>query len=178
MMGGSDVMTGCDLIISTVGDWDAEAALNHTFNTNANFPPVVYGWTEPFGFAGHALATMDMGGCLECGMDLYGNFRYQITKWDNGNIMKRAPACGVTYQPYGIIDIAPIHNMIARLSMDVLLGNIKKSQHRAWIGDIDSLLNSQGTLHGQAEEYYGSIGGGQYIFNKEWNYERSCVFDH
>jgi sulfur-carrier protein adenylyltransferase/sulfurtransferase len=54
--GKKDLIIKSDIVISTLGDWDSEAALNYAFNSNAEFPPVVFGWTEPFGVAGHALS--------------------------------------------------------------------------------------------------------------------------
>lgn len=172
------ILLGSNIIVSTTADWDAESALNYAFNTEVDFPPVVYGWTEPYGFVGHALAVMGVGGCLSCGMDPYGNFSYEITQWDDSVITKRPPACGVTYQPYGVIDIIPTQNMIARLVLDILLGKVKKSQHRSWIGNLDSLTDMDGKLADGLQKYYGAIGEGERFITRDWKIQDNCQYNH
>lgn len=172
------VMLKSDVIVSTVADWDAESALNHASIADADFPPVVYGWTEPYGIVGHALVTMGVGGCLSCGMDPYGTFIRAITEWGNSLIAKRPPACGVTYQPYGVIDILPTQNMIARLVLDILLEKIKKSQHRVWIGNLNSLADMEGKLADGVQKYYGAIGQGERFITKDWKVQEACRYSH
>ncbi len=173
-----DVILNCDLLISTIGDWDAESALNYSFNTVADFPPTVYGWTEPYGFAGHALAIFGVGGCLSCGMDDLGKFRYPVTKWDPGTYRKRPPACGQTYQPYGALDVSGTQSMIAKLSIDVLTKKIKRSQHRVWVGDISSLENSEGRLSDYWSELHPGIIHGNRMYINDWRINNDCQFKH
>jgi sulfur-carrier protein adenylyltransferase/sulfurtransferase len=167
-----------DLVISTLGNWDAEAALNYAFNTTPGFPPVVYGWTEPFGIAGHALAVTGLGGCLACGMDSHGNFRPAVTKWKKPDYLKRPPACGETYQPYGVTDIAPLQAMIARLCTDVLTGKVIRSEHRTWIGDLSQLEEAGGELFKQVKNYYGEIEPGYRQIVRDWKVNRKCLLGH
>ena len=167
-----------NLIVSTVGNWDAEASLNYAFNTTPDFPPVIYGWTEPFGIAGHALAVTSIGGCLACGMDRHGRFKPAITKWLNSEYSKRPPACGETYQPYGITDIAPLQAMIARLCADVITGKVFRSQHRAWIGDLSQLDEAGGELSETVEDYYGDINLGYRQVVRDWKVNCKCLLDH
>lgn len=173
-----DLIIKSDIVISTLGDWDSEAALNFAFNSSAEFPPIVFGWTEPFGVAGHALSITGLGGCLSCGMSSKGVFKYALSSWLKKNHLRRAPACGETYQPYGIIDIAPIQAMIARLAIDVVLGNSKTCAHRAWIGRIEDIKASGGTLWGGAFEYYGDLGTGFRQIERKWDINSSCHYQH
>lgn len=172
------IITDCSLIISTIGNWDSEAALNHMFNTNDEFPPVVYGWAEPYSMAGHALAIQNLGGCFACGMDSFGHFKRAITKWDKSITTKRAPACGISYQPYAITDIAPIQTMITRLSLDILLGNVKYSQHRAWFGDLSVLAHIGGELYDNIYKYYNDFGDGNRYIIKKWKIQQDCRYGH
>lgn len=167
-----------DLIVSTVGNWDAEAALNYTFNTTSDFPPVVYGWTEPFGIVGHALLTKDLGGCLACGMNGHGEFGPAVTKWEKGGFLKRPPACGQTYQPYGVTDIAPTQAMIARLCTDVITGKVTRSQHRTWVGDLSQLKEAGGNLADGLEKYYGNLGSGNRQVTNNWKMNKACYLKH
>ncbi|PZM82124.1 MAG: hypothetical protein DKM50_04315 [Candidatus Margulisiibacteriota bacterium] len=99
-----------DLILALIGNWNDDAALNYLFNTT-ECPPIVYGWVEPYSVAGHAIAILKKGGCLECGTDRYGTFDCQATQWDKKTELIE-PACGISYQPYGIIDTLPVQSMI------------------------------------------------------------------
>ena len=173
-----DLITKSDIVISTLGDWDSEAALNYAFNSNSEFPPVVFGWTEPFGVAGHALSITGLGGCLSCGMTPKGVFKYALSKWPQKNHIRRAPACGETYQPYGIIDIAPIQAMIARLAIDVVVGNSKTSTHRAWIGRIVDIKSVGGTVWDNASEYYGDLDTDYRQIERKWEVNPSCRYQH
>ena len=176
--GKQKLITGSDLVVSTIGNWDAEAALNYAFNTTPDFPPVVYGWAEPFGIAGHTLAVTGLGGCLACGMDKHGRFRSAVTKWERSDYLKRPPACGETYQPYGVTDIAPIQAMIVRLCADLITGKVIHSQHRAWIGDLSQLEEAGGALSKQIGNYYGEIESGYRQIVQGWKVNRKCLLGH
>ena len=167
-----------DIVISTLGDWDSEAALNYAFNSSAEFPAIVFGWTEPFGVAGHALLITGLGGCLSCGMSPKGDFKYAISKWPKKNHLRIAPACGETYQPYGVIDIAPIQAMIAKLAIDFVLGNSKTSIHRTWIGGFEDIKAAGGTVWDGVDGYYGELGNGYRQIENEWRIDSSCSYRH
>jgi hypothetical protein len=111
-------------------------------------------------------------------MSSKGVFKYSLSKWPKKNHLRRAPACGETYQPYGIIDIAPIQAMIARLAIDVILGNSKTSAHRAWIGKIEDIKPVGGTVWDDAFEYYGDLGTGYRQIERKWEVNSSCRYQH
>lgn len=173
-----DVFLNCDLLISTIGDWDSESALNYSFNTVADFPMTIYGWTEPYGFVGHALAIFGVGGCLSCGMDDRGEFRYPVTQWNLGTYHKRPPACGQTYQPYGALDVTATQSLIAKLSIDVLTKKVTHSQHRVWVGDVSSLSSAEGRLSNNWREQHPGIIHGNRTYIKDWTINKNCKFRH
>ena len=167
-----------DIIISTIGNWDAEAALNYAFNSYVNFPPVVFGWTEPFGVAGHAISITGLGGCLSCGMNSRGRFKYALSKWATKENLRRAPACGETYQPYGVVEIAPIQAMIARLAINVILGNNKAAMHHAWVGWLNDIESAGGSVWDGATGYYGVLRDGCRRIERQWLIDSSCSHKH
>lgn len=130
----SDLFAGCDIIISTTGEWASESLLNYFQRSLCNFPPVIYGWTEAHACAGHALLIKNVGGCLACGMNEMGNFQYTTIEWGKQETMKRVPACGAFYQPYGITDLLPIISLISNLALQELSGETDKSLHYVWMG--------------------------------------------
>ena len=128
------LLRDADLLISTTGDWSGESLLNALFTKDQAFPPVLYGWTEPYAAAGHAIAFFHGQACLRCLLNDIGRLRLPITSWPREGTMKRVPACGGQFQPYGAVELAHIQAMIAELSLDVLLERVAHSSHRAWVG--------------------------------------------
>lgn len=143
----------CDLIISTTGDWTSDCVLNAASRSFARFPPVIFGWTEAYGIAGHALAVLHPGGCLACGMNQFGVFDSRVTEWAEGKQpLLQAAGCNDLYQPYGITDVAPTKAIIAELALDVLRDRCRESTLRTWVGDTTRLELNGGTLHGKWNE--------------------------
>jgi molybdopterin/thiamine biosynthesis adenylyltransferase len=134
------VLSDCDLIISTTGDWTCDCLLNGANRTSTRFPPVIFGWTEPYGIAGHALGVLPQGGCLACGMSEFGVFNSRVSEWSEGNQpLVQAAGCSDLYQPYGVADVAPIKSVIAELALDILSGRVRESTLRTWMGDVERL---------------------------------------
>ena len=111
-------------------------------------------------------------------MSFKGRFKYALSQWPAKNTLRQTPACGETYQPYGIIDIAPIQAMIARLSVNVILGKERAALHHAWIGRLNEIEAAGGVVWKEASNYYGELGdGGRYI-EKQWLIDSSCPYGH
>lgn len=130
----------CDLIISTTGDWTSDCILNSALRTFAKFPPILFGWTEAYGLAGHALAVLHQGGCLACGTNEFGVFESRVTDWADGQQpLVQVTGCSDFYQPYGVVDVAPTKAIIAELALDVLQGRTTDAELRTWVGDTRRL---------------------------------------
>jgi len=160
-----------DLIISATGEWSSDSNLN-IFAKSAAKPPVLFGWTEPHGVAGHALLVATRGGCLACGRDNVGEVTFRVTDWPE-DTLRRVPACGGFYQPYGAAETGPIKSMIASLAIASLLGTVDRSQLRSWIGDLDEIKRLGGTI---AEELRDRIDPkliGQ-MHSREWEPNPRC----
>lgn len=118
-----DIFHNADLIVSTVGSWLAESRLNQLARSDAALPPVLYGWTEPFSVAGHAILVGSIGACLSCGMNQFGAPLRTICEWDN-TTMRKLPHCGASFQPYGPIPLANVAALVAKTTVKALLGVI------------------------------------------------------
>lgn len=136
-----------DLIVSTTGDWATESYLNAVARTARIFPPVVFGWTEPFGLAGHALAVVPRGGCLACGCTETGIFEHRVADWPAGHTtFTQATGCSDLFQPFGTVDVAPIRSMIAEVGLRVLRREVHRSTLWTWIGDTARMTMLGATL--------------------------------
>ena len=107
-----------DVIVSVTGDWWSDSCLNTRIRSGC-YPPVVFGWTEPHGLAGHALLVGTRGGCLTCGRNEFGEVIHRVTEWTESTL-KPLPACGGFFEPHGAIETGPIKAMIASLALDAL----------------------------------------------------------
>ncbi len=144
-----------DVIISTTGDWACDEMLNLVARTTASMPPTLFGWLEEFGSAGQALAVLEEGGCLSCGMTPTGRFRFAATNW-NDSTLQRAGACGEFFQPFGITELGPVTDTLARLTIDVLVGKVTKSELRSWLGDQSLLHDNNGRHSDSVVPMFGS----------------------
>lgn len=126
-------LTSADLAISTIGAWSDESELNAAVLRLPSFAPILYGWTEPYAAAGHAVVFMDQTACLRCLTDDLGELRIPVTSW-NGDTTKHIPACGGSFQPYGAVELEHTIALIAELALAVLRGEVRASTHRVWVG--------------------------------------------
>lgn len=168
----SDFYQEYDLILDLTANRQVMSSLNSLFIEN-DYPPIVFGWIEAYAFIGHTLAITDRGGCLECGF-IKGKFIPDIVTW-NENTQTQLPACGVTYQSYGMSDIVPIQAMIVRLVLDILKESIKRSEHRTWIGNIDAVGDLDGEIRAEAIEYYDSLEKSYFEIKKDWKVRHGCI---
>ena len=137
-------LSSCDLIISTIGHWGAEGALNAWHVAGGRRPAVIYGWTEAHAGAGHAVAIGRRGGCLQCGFGETGQPLLHLTDWSDGSTLAHEPACGAVFQPYGPIELTHIEALIAELALDSVLADVDVSRHRIWAARRETLAAAGG----------------------------------
>ena len=137
------IFLNSDLVVNTTGSGVAEVHLGLLGRKDPKMPPVIFGWTEPHAIAGQLLIVQDKGGCYFCEMQTR---RYKVTKWAESQ-EKTDPGCGAYYQPYGAVDMAPIQAMVSRACLEVLNGQIERSEVRTWVGDISMLSSLGGELN-------------------------------
>ena len=164
-----------DLIIATTGDWASDCALNVAARQWRSFPPIIFGWTEAYGIAGHALLVNNHGGCLACGMTEHGSFLHQVVEWESpDNTLLRATGCGDFYQPYGVTDVAPTKALIAELALDCLGGKLSHPEWRTWIGNTSSLATLGGKLRDSWKSTLPSSESGRKFFIQPWQRNPKC----
>lgn len=164
-----------DLIISTTGDWASECALNVAARQWPNFPPIIFGWTEAYGIAGHALVVNAHGGCLACGMTEHGTFEGRVVEWQAPDkTLLRATGCGDFYQPYGVTDVAPTKALIAELALDFLNGKTSHAEWRTWVGDLPRLSTLAGELREPWKTKLPPPERGRQFFSQSWERNPRC----
>ena len=142
------VFDRCDLIIALSAEWVGDSLLSKLSKRGDIVPPVIFGWVEAHGLAGHALAVMPKGGCLQCLSSPVGEFLHHVTDVPPEHALAREDSCGAFYQPFSAVSAAPTAAMVVRMALDVLRGRLESSEHRVWIGPkedfdvIDASLRS------------------------------------
>src|SRR5262249_24268097 len=94
-----EILARHDLIVSTTADWRCERPLN-ALNNDTQVPPLLFGLLEPHAVAGHCLVVSKRGGCLECGVNTFGQFIPKVVTFDTTTTSKEPGAC-THYQQYG-----------------------------------------------------------------------------
>lgn len=128
-----EILQSCDLIVSAIGDWSSEGALNEWHIGSQRRPPIIYAWTEAHACAGHAVAIGEEGGCFACGCTEDGQPILRVTRWPARSTLEQEPACGALYQPFGPVELSYIHALTAELALDCLITGVPRSAHRIWV---------------------------------------------
>lgn len=135
----------CDLVVSTVGDWQAESALNAYCLSSRPKGVAVYGWAEPHAVGGHAVAIGPGSGCFACGLTRFGSAAFRVADFA-GATLRREPACGAFFQPYGGAAIASVATLVARLVIDLLYETAAAGDHRVLAVSMVDIAAAGGTL--------------------------------
>lgn len=164
-----------DLVISTIGIWGVEGQLNALAKETAGFPPIIYGWTEPYAAAGHAVAIFGGKGCLRCLLDDSGRDLLPTTSWPKEGTLRATPLCGGSFQPYGAVELIHIQALVADLAMDVLLDSVKQIVHRTWIGKSNLIELNNGAWNTEWLAKHGDPGNGAQLVDVEFAIDPTCI---
>jgi len=135
-------LSSYDLIVVALGDDTVSLYLNEILRTEANAPPVVFTWLEPYGIGGHALliGNSNHKGCLEClftpisgDEGLYYN-RASFAA-SGQSFAKDVSGCGSLFTPYGSTDALQTALLASRLATDALLGETCGNPLLSWKGN-------------------------------------------
>jgi hypothetical protein len=162
-----------DLVISLTGEWASDSALNLLARSRSR-PPVLFGWTEPHGYAGHALLVSTRGGCLACGRNEFGEVRNKVTEWGLQHL-ERVPACGGFYEPYGAVETAPIKSVIASLAIETLRRDLRHSELRTWIGNVGLIEELGGKITESWQTHLGDESVLGKIVRQKWLIHPLCA---
>ncbi|MGX7705589.1 E2/UBC family protein [Methylobacterium sp. Gmos1] len=169
-----ELLVGADLLISTIGDWGPEAALNAWRSEQKDRPDVLFGWTEPHAVAGHAVGLVRNQGCFACGMSAWGEPMLPVAAWPHGTGQRGEPACGVMYQPYGPVEAAHVAAVITEAALDILLRRSDAPFHRIWVARESVLMRAGGAWSEPWRDFVGGSPEGGCILERPWPAEAGC----
>jgi len=169
-----EVLTETDLIVSTIGGWAAEAALNAWRMDRGAIPATLFGWTEPYGVGGHAVALVGSTACLACGLSVWGEPVLSVADWPNGAGLRGEPACGVMFQPYGPIEASHVTALVAEAAIDMLLGRASQPFHRIWAARKDVLDRAGGVWSERWTAACDSSVPGGRVLERPWEGDPTC----
>ncbi len=167
-----DILDDSDLIVSAVGHWSSEGLLNK-WQRQGERPPLVYGWTEEFASAGHAVAIFTSGACFRCQLTEHGDTKLRVTRWP-GSTLRQEPACGIMFQPYGPVELNNSANLVAELAIDVLLGSITSPTEKVWASRESIVASNGGSWSEEWLELTGGNTRGAFTVERVWEENSEC----
>jgi sulfur-carrier protein adenylyltransferase/sulfurtransferase len=167
------LLGSADLVVSAMGDWASEGAVNEWHVVTGRKNKILYAWTEAHACAGHAVLISARGGCLQCGLDDHGASRLPVTEWPNGSTMRTVPGCGAMFQPYGPVELSHITSVGSELAIEALLGSLETSVHRVWAAR-KAMLDACGGVWSRAWLDEGAPESGGLVRERTWDAVASC----
>lgn len=164
-----DLVAAADLVVSATGSWAAESALNRWHVAQRRDRPIVYGWTEAHACAGHGVAIVREGGCLQCQIGRTGAPSFKVVEWpEGGDANQEEPACGAHYQPYGPIELSYVTALVGELALDCLLQPPLHSSTRVFVTSQDRIASLGGRFSEAWLSAYGDRATGVTIVDRPW----------
>ncbi|QBX99324.1 hypothetical protein E2K80_00055 [Rhodophyticola sp. CCM32] len=157
-----------DLIVSAMGNWSAENALNHWHLRHRQSLNLIYGWTEDHALAGSAAVISNEGGCLACGIDRIGNLIQPLTTWPSTQELQTEPSCADHYRHYGATELANVTNMISRVVVDELVLPSTEGYRKNWIGSLSEVKALGGMITPWANKIVGPDTIGEVMAMSQW----------
>lgn len=168
----SDTLSTFNLVISTMAIWQENMLLNRVA-VAAAVRPIIYAWLEPHALAAHAVCIRTAGACMECGFTMDRRPKHVATAWKE-DTRQAEPGCGGMFQPYGAIDLAPAHALVAELALDALALHVRQATRRVLLGNHARLQTLGGRWDPTWEATYGAIGGGRTVVELPWPRDAVC----
>jgi ThiF family protein/E2/UBC family protein B len=167
LLRADDPLAGVDLIVSAMGDWPAESLLDEWHAAQGRRVPIVYGWTEPYAAAGHAIAISAPGDSLRAGLDAYGSPHLVAVRWTQ-DPRRYEPACGAAFDPYGPVELGFVTSMVAQAALDGLLGQVRSGTHRIWLARRAAVEAAGGTWSDELRAVAPNALDGAAIVERHW----------
>ncbi|MCP4902048.1 MAG: hypothetical protein GY906_34210 [bacterium] len=164
-----------DLIVSTAATWSCEQPLNLLARCST-FPTVLFGWLEPYALAGHVLTVASNGGCLQCGMNPYGEFENKVSVFSSPQLTKEPGGC-TYYQEYGPVQMMPVVALIAETAIANLETPSLESGLSTYISS-EAAIQTQG---GELSEAWGKIipnDASRWTYEQPWPKKSECQVCH
>jgi len=169
VMANPALLLSSDVIVSTMGNWQAERRLDEWHGREDRPMPIVYGWTEAHASAGHAVVIAKEGGCLRCGVGGTGIPKFKVSSWpEGGSGAKEEPACGAHYQAYGPVELGFINSLVAEAALDCLLDKPTTSTHRIFAGRRSLIDRAGGSWSTEWLAAYPDRDEGGFVTERPW----------
>jgi len=174
---GGGVFAEADVVVSTIGDWQTEEALNMEWVTSGRSGLFIAGWTEPFAGAGHAVILDQRSGCLACHMDAFGMPDFRVTQWPEHDTLRQEPACASMFQPYGPIELGHIHSLVSQAVIDAIAGlATNERRHRIWCGQKELISANGGAWTDEWASAYPDRDEGGFLTARAWESNQRCIY--
>lgn len=143
MLGTDEVeaIQKADIIIAVTGEVASNLRLD-ALVTIGEMPTTVFGFTEAFASAGHAVLQLAGSGRLRTLTTEFGILREPVADLSTSQDLPQEPSCGAFYQPYSSLAALATVSLIGELAIDGLLGKVATSTHRVWVGSVDTFSNN------------------------------------
>jgi ThiF family/Prokaryotic E2 family B len=127
VVSGNNILEGADLIVATTGSLHADNYLDELVRRGALLIPVVFGWMEAWGVAGHALL-------LSCNGALFmDGFENGVPRRPASRNNRQPPKeCGNSTTPFGVTEVAAVQALIVETCLDRLLDPGMGDTWRTW----------------------------------------------
>lgn len=168
----ADSLAGHDLVVATTGAWAVDSMVN-ACQRAGRIGTALYSWLEPHAAAAHAVTIPPTGACLRCHMSGTGVPDLAVSRWDGGGAIA-IPACGGTFTPYGAVELASAHALVAGQVLEALLAPVSDSRHYAWIGMTAGWRRLGGTLTTAWRQQVGDPGKGGSVVELPWTRTATC----
>ena len=139
VLSGSNVLEGADLIVATTGSFHADNYIGELAREGTRPIPVVFGWMEAWGVAGHALLLSGAGSRFIDGFKDGTPLRPS-----SRNDRPPPKECGNSTTPFGAAEVAAVQAMIVDLCVDRLLEPGLGDTWRTWWTTDRSLARAGG----------------------------------
>jgi hypothetical protein len=160
-----------DVVVSCTADWHADQYLLAI--QNEEFFQLVFAFVESHAMAGHVvLNTPETNAYTSLfygsGSNI-GKLRVPVTLW-NEETMLQIPACAGEFQPYGAIEIAHLHALVAKVVVKAILvdDELRRPSHTIWLGSSEDLYALNGVWNDEWERVYGAANNGNKMVAMEY----------
>lgn len=167
-----------NVVVSCTAEWHADRCLLKLQNKYHFY--LVFAFVESHAMAGHVILNVP-------GSDAYTSLFYEsdenigslhipVTKWED-ETMLQIPACAGEFQPYGAIEIAHVHALIAKTVVKTIpkINNSVSSRedsvcssHTVWLGSSEDLKAFRGVWNSEWERKYGAVNEGNRVLSFEY----------
>ncbi|QDF04297.1 ThiF family adenylyltransferase [Myxococcus xanthus] len=157
-----DTVRGHDLVIASLGQPTLEIHLNEWAWANAEHPPTLFTWLEPYGLGGHALLTHVRGqdamqrGCLECLYDRDLGNRAAFAD-PGGTYTRDVLGCGSRFMPFADLDAQRTAELATRLALRALRREAHEAPLLSWKGDARQFQQKGFTVTPRHEQEPGKM---------------------